>query len=109
VITAYRSGCFAYLHGHSVGGTNPTLVEALGAGCVTVCHDNAFNRETTCGAGRFFKDAGALAASLEELESLPVRSVEAEREISLSIAARQYDWKEIGRQYELVLTKTLAV
>lgn len=107
VITAYRSGCFAYLHGHSVGGTNPTLVEALGAGCATVCHDNAFNRETTGGAGRFFKDAGTLAMKLKELESLPVRSVDAEREISRSIAGRQYDWKEIGRQYEQVFTGML--
>ena len=43
-INALRCHCLAYCHGHSVGGTNPSLVEALGAGSAVIAHDNPFNR-----------------------------------------------------------------
>ena len=99
-VAAYRAGCLAYLHGHSVGGTNPTLVEALGAGSVTVCHDNLFNRETTDSSGWFFTDAASLAKSIRELEALSSRSLDAAREISLSVARHRYDWSMIGGEYE---------
>jgi glycosyltransferase involved in cell wall biosynthesis len=43
-LQALRLYCRAYLHGHQVGGTNPSLVEALGAGSPVIAHDNPFNR-----------------------------------------------------------------
>ncbi|MBD9424674.1 DUF1972 domain-containing protein [Pseudomonas sp. PDM15] len=44
VVNALRLYSRFYLHGHRVGGTNPSLVEALGAGCAVIAHDNQFNR-----------------------------------------------------------------
>lgn len=44
VVQAFRFYARFYLHGHRVGGTNPSLVEALGAGCAVIAHDNHFNR-----------------------------------------------------------------
>lgn len=55
VVQALRFHCRAYLHGHQVGGTNPSLVEALGAGNAVIAHDNKFNR-WTAGKGQFFFD-----------------------------------------------------
>ncbi|MAM10167.1 MAG: glycosyl transferase [Rhizobiaceae bacterium] len=46
-VSALRYHCRAYLHGHQVGGTNPSLVEALGAGNAIIAHDNRFNRWVT--------------------------------------------------------------
>jgi len=43
-LNALRFHCRAYLHGHRVGGTNPSLVEALGAANAVIAHDNGFNR-----------------------------------------------------------------
>ncbi|MFM2207449.1 MAG: hypothetical protein RL213_1424 [Bacteroidota bacterium] len=102
-VAAYRAWCYAYLHGHSVGGTNPTLVEALGSGSVTLCHDNPYNRETTDGTGRFFRDAVSLAERIREIESLSDRSLEAERTISLTVARNRYDWKDVGNAFEVIL------
>ncbi|MBP1039280.1 hypothetical protein J8631_27465, partial [Serratia fonticola] len=42
-VSALRYHAVAYIHGHRVGGTNPSLVEALGAGNAIIAHDNDFN------------------------------------------------------------------
>ena len=51
---ALRLFSSAYVHGHQVGGTNPSLVEALGAGNALIAHDNPFNRWVADDAGLFF-------------------------------------------------------
>lgn len=55
-VAALRFHARAYLHGHQVGGTNPSLVEALGAGNAVLAHDNPFNRWTT-GESQFYFDS----------------------------------------------------
>lgn len=79
-----RRACAAYLHGHSVGGTNPSLLEALAAGAVCVAHDNPFNREVLGPDGRYFADGAALARELRALSD-----VAPERRAELSAAARR--------------------
>lgn len=54
-LQALRYHSRAYFHGHSVGGTNPSLLEALGCGNLIIAHDNIFNREVTGNAGFYFK------------------------------------------------------
>jgi len=46
VLTSLRYHSFAYMHGHSVGGTNPSLLEAMGCGNLIFAHDNPFNRDS---------------------------------------------------------------
>jgi glycosyltransferase involved in cell wall biosynthesis len=53
VLAALRLFALAYVHGHQVGGTNPSLVEALGASNAVIAHDNRFNR-WTAGEGQFY-------------------------------------------------------
>jgi glycosyltransferase involved in cell wall biosynthesis len=62
VVQQLRAHTLAYLHGHRVGGTNPSLVEALGAHNPVFAHDNAFNR-WVAGTGAAYFDT---AASLDE-------------------------------------------
>lgn len=56
-----RESCAVYLHGHSVGGTNPSLVEMLFYDCAIVCFDVAFNRETAGDCAGYFLSANDLA------------------------------------------------
>lgn len=56
-----RESCAVYLHGHSVGGTNPSLVEMLFYDCAIVCFDVAFNRETAGDCAGYFSSANDLA------------------------------------------------
>jgi glycosyltransferase involved in cell wall biosynthesis len=68
ILDTLRQNCYLYLHGHSVGGTNPSLLEAMAAGCACLCHDNAFNRETTSGLQEYFTESFDLAIKLNSLE-----------------------------------------
>src|SRR3546814_3613855 len=56
IFSALRLYSRAYVHGHRVGGTNPSLVEALGAGCAVVAHDNPFNRWVAGAGAVYFSD-----------------------------------------------------
>ncbi len=62
-----REACERYLHGHSVGGTNPSLVEMLFYDCDLLCFDCSFNRETAGEAARYFSSRDSLASLLEAL------------------------------------------
>ncbi|WP_312861708.1 DUF1972 domain-containing protein [Segnochrobactrum spirostomi] len=66
-LAALRRGALVYVHGHRVGGTNPSLVEALGAGNAVIAHDNPFNRWTAGAAGLFFAEEAALAALFDRV------------------------------------------
>lgn len=67
VVQALRVHSLAYMHGHQVGGTNPSLVEALGAGAPVVAHDNRFNRWTAGEDQLFFADVDECAERMQRL------------------------------------------
>lgn len=60
-LRALRFHCRTYVHGHTVGGTNPSLVEAMGAGNAILAHDNRFNRWTAGDDHLFFRTGDDLA------------------------------------------------
>ena len=63
VTAALRKHCLAYVHGHTVGGTNPSLVEAMGAGCAIIADDNIYNRWTAGGDQLYFStEVGCLTS-----------------------------------------------
>ena len=55
--------CASYLHGHSVGGTNPSLLRAMGAGAPVIAYDVVFNRETAGDAARYVRTATDVASA----------------------------------------------
>lgn len=60
-----RGSCAVYLHGHSVGGTNPSLVEMLFYDCRLLCVDVPFHHHTAGDCAGYFHDAASLAYSLD--------------------------------------------
>lgn len=90
--------CLTYLHGHSVGGTNPSLLRAAGAGAPTIAYDCVFTREVLGESGRFFDKPGSLAMQLEEAERAPEAFVTMGND--LQQASRRYDWDDVARAYE---------
>ena len=106
VLNALRLHCSAYVHGHRVGGTNPSLVEALGAGNAVLAHDNRFNRWVAGDAARYFDGRDGCAAALDALlmDDAALQSLRA--------AARQrfekaFTWPAVLLQYETLLTRWL--
>lgn len=86
-----------YLHGHSVGGTNPSLLRAIGAGAPTIAYDVVFNREVLGKAGAYFETEDDLARRLEDAEA--VADDGALRESTRS-RALDYDWDDVADRYE---------
>ena len=97
-----------YIHGHSVGGTNPSLLRAMGAGAPVLAYDCEFNREVTNEQALFWQDAESLAVILDEI---------AEGEIDVELGAmsdagrtriaEHYQWDAVADLYEQLL-QTLA-
>ena len=87
-----------YLHGHSVGGTNPSLLRAIGAGTATIAWDVGFNREVLQDAGRYFAARGDLARLVESAET-DLSAIASQRSRALERAAR-YDWEDVTDRYE---------
>jgi glycosyltransferase involved in cell wall biosynthesis len=97
-LAALRNYSVAYLHGHQVGGTNPSLVEALGAGNAVIAHDNAFNRWVAEDAAMYFSNIQDLMKIIDRL------SDDTELRERMSIAARRrwlqnFTWESILKQY----------
>lgn len=62
VLNGLRSGCSMYIHGHSVGGTNPSLLEALSTvGGHMICHRNKYNKEVAGNDAEYFEDSKELS------------------------------------------------
>lgn len=89
----YRRQCAVYLHGHSVGGTNPSLVEMLFYDPPILCFDCVFNRSTALDSAGFFVDAAALTQALDAIDDRA--QIAAAR---VAIRAR-YRWANVARDY----------
>ena len=106
VLTELYCNCFAYMHGHEFGGTNPSLLKALANGCAVLALDTVFSREVLSGEkhGRYFtKDPSTLIKSLELLESSP-DLVDQLRRSARSRIEERYTWERITNEYEKFLS-----
>ncbi len=93
------AGATSYLHGHSVGGTNPSLLRAMGAGTAVTAWDVVFNREVTDGAARFVRTPAEVAAALSADEQDPAAAKE-RGEVLREHARTDYVWDDVARAYE---------
>jgi glycosyltransferase involved in cell wall biosynthesis len=92
------ANALTYLHGHSVGGTNPSLLRAIGAGAATTAYDVSFNREVLGESGVFFSTPSDLAGLLEESER---NLVGTRARAALAVErARGYDWDDVAAAYD---------
>jgi glycosyltransferase involved in cell wall biosynthesis len=64
-LQALRYHALAYLHGHTVGGTNPSLLEALGCGNIVIAHNNVYNREVAGNSATYFYQENEVAECIE--------------------------------------------
>jgi len=67
IVSALRLYSIAYIHGHRVGGTNPSLVESLGSGSAIIAHDNVFNRWVTNNNMLYFSTIGDCSEKIQKL------------------------------------------
>jgi len=98
ILNNLRHHARACFHGHSVGGTNPALLEAMAAGALVVAHDNIFNRSVLQEHAFYFASAAEVAARIDAGEQLDgVRAAYADA--GQQRIAEHYRWDSIVRQY----------
>lgn len=95
-----RSNCLVYVHGHSAGGTNPSLVEAMHLKLPVMAFDVSYNRATTSNKALFFNDAKSLINLLEVVEFDQLKAV---GNALYKVAKYQYTWKRISNRYSAII------
>lgn len=103
ILKSLRYHSLAYVHGHQVGGTNPSLVEALGAGNAVIAHDNKFNRWVAGKFARYFSNAQNFSEILDDITASP--SALAEMRAASSVRFHEeFTWDCILQKYESLLS-----
>lgn len=103
MLRALRYHCKAYFHGHSVGGTNPSLLEALGCGNIVIAHDNPFNHEVAQDAAFYFKSSDAIPQYISEIESMDEHQLNERRQRSKQRIHDHYTWESVVEKYMKIL------
>jgi glycosyltransferase involved in cell wall biosynthesis len=104
-LTALRAHTALYLHGHSVGGTNPSLLEAMACGNLVLAHDNVFNREVAGDSASYFKTANDLAPAICSLFRLSQDCLSIRRQQLQNRVRTQYSWDSIVDKYVHMLAE----
>jgi len=95
-LNALRSNCYVYIHGHSAGGTNPSLVEAMSLKLPVIAYDVSYNRATTEGKAIYFKDSEDLMLKIKNFDSQTAARLSSDMS---EIARRRYRWDIIAQKY----------
>lgn len=106
VLSSLRFHAMLYIHGHTVGGTNPSLVEAMGAGNAIIAHDNPFNRWVAGEKAAFFSSSSEFASKLDEIvgneELLDSMRIGSRKRFS-----ERFTWPLVLSEYEECLKRFL--
>ncbi|NIG52102.1 DUF1972 domain-containing protein [Chitinophaga sp. Cy-1792] len=99
-LNSIRANCHIYVHGHSAGGTNPSLVEAMHLGLPVIAYDVVYNRESTLNDAIYFNDTEELVSRLNAVEDQVLNSLRLRMK---DIADTHYTWAKITNQYKELL------
>ena len=98
VLDCLRQHCATYFHGHSVGGTNPSLLEAMGCSALIAAHDNAFNRAVLATEGLYFNTSDEVAYIIDnEVDELNSTRITGD---NIKKIEQVFNWGHINAQYE---------
>ncbi len=102
-LSGLRYYCRAYIHGHSVGGTNPSLLEALGCGNPVIIHDNVFNREVAGDIGFYFRTSGDITNCIEKADNMQALDRDRLADAAKKRIREYYNWDVVADQYSALI------
>lgn len=101
-----RENAYGYFHGHEVGGTNPSLLEALSSTDLNLLLDVSFNREVAEESAMYWnKKEGHLSALIEKADNLSAKDIEKLGILSTKRIREAYSWEYISGEYEKIFLK----
>ena len=96
-----RENAFAYFHGHEVGGTNPSLLEALSLTKLNLLLDVEFNHEVARDSALYWKkDKNSLSNLIEKVETMEVDEIRRLEYASTAEIMKRFSWSQIVAMYE---------
>ena len=99
-LNSIRHFSYAYFHGHSVGGTNPSLLEAMASDCFILANDNIFNKAVLGENALYYLDHNAVTELLNNIESLTLKHKKSFIERNLEIIRKEYSWDKLVDEHE---------
>jgi glycosyltransferase involved in cell wall biosynthesis len=99
LLDALYAGAASYVHGHSVGGTNPSLLRAMGAGAPVIAQRVSFNEEVARGNGRYFASSDQVARECQLVESDPDAAF-ARGQAGRADVIQRYQWEAVADAYD---------
>ena len=99
-LNSVRHFSYAYFHGHSVGGTNPSLLEAMASDCFILSHDNIFNKAVLGENAIYYNDEKEIAGLLNNLDDFVVKYKKEYIENNLELIRSQYSWEKLVDEHE---------
>ena len=101
-----RENAYGYFHGHEVGGTNPSLLEALGSTDLNLLLDVGFNREVAEDAALYWnKQPGNLALLIDQADNMNAGEITELGEKSSQRVVEAYSWQHIADEYKQFYSK----
>jgi hypothetical protein len=97
-----RQNCTAYIHGHSVGGTNPSLLEAAISRNIIIAHDNQFNSEVCGKSAVYFANETELARKLKLVSRYNENYLDLKNNVYYRVK-KNYLWSKITEDYHSLL------
>lgn len=95
-----RSNCTLYIHGHSAGGTNPSLAEAMHLALPIFAFASGYNENTTADLALYFKDADALRVLVKNYKQIDLKKIGT---VLLQFAQKNYLWRDIAYKYKKLI------
>ena len=103
-----RENAYAYFHGHTVGGTNPSLIEALGSTDLNLLVNVGFNKEVAIDSALYWdRDDGKLAELINKVDDKPQEEINELGKKAKIRVKEAYTWEKICGQYEDVFAKRI--
>lgn len=99
-----RGNASLYVHGHSAGGTNPSLVEAMFLGLPIIAYGVSYNKVTTEHRANYFLTENELVNAIEQLDAEKLKRIGSNMK---AIANRRYQWNLVSAKYNLLVDEAL--
>lgn len=104
-----RENAYAYFHGHTVGGTNPSLIEALGSTNLNLLVNVGFNEEVAGDCALYWsQEPGNLAALIDRVDAMDVSAIQELGRRARARVAERYTWEKICAEYAKVFMNGVA-
>lgn len=99
-LNSVRHFSFAYFHGHSVGGTNPSLLEAMASDCFILAHDNQFNKAVLGENAVYYGSPQVVTMLLDTIDNIAMLHKEEYIKNNLEVIRKEYSWEKLVDEHE---------